>query len=174
VTTSNCSNNYGPFHFPEKLIQLIITNILHEKPLPVYGDGLQIRDWLYVKNHTKGIELVLNDGRVGENYNIGGNNEWANIDIVKLLCKLMNEAFAKDLTLSDKYPLAKSAKSNNAHALITYVTARAGHDRRYSIETTKTYKELGYQPVESFETGLANTLRWYLINNAWWRPILAK
>jgi dTDP-glucose 4,6-dehydratase len=117
---------------------------------------------------------VLNDGRVGENYNIFANNEWSNIDIVKLLCKLMNEAFAKALTLSDKYPLAKSAKSNNAHSLITYVTARAGNDHRYSIETTKTYKELGYQPVESFETGLANTLRWYLINNTWWRPILAK
>jgi dTDP-glucose 4,6-dehydratase len=172
VTTSNCSNNYGPYHFPEKLIPLIIANILHDKPLPVYGDGQQIRDWLYVEDHARGIELVLNDGRVGENYNIGGNNEWANIDIVNLLCKLMNQAFAQDPTLSKQYPLAQNVMSNNAQALITYVTDRPGHDRRYAIDATKTNKELGYKPAESFESGIAKTLSWYLSNEQWWRPFL--
>jgi dTDP-glucose 4,6-dehydratase len=172
VTTSNCSNNYGPYHFPEKLIPLIIANILHDKPLPVYGDGQQIRDWLYVEDHARGIELVLNDGRVGENYNIGGNNEWANIDIVNLLCKLMNQAFAQDPTLSKQYPLAQNVMSNNAQALITYVTDRPGHDRRYAIDATKTNKELGYKPAESFESGIAKTLSWYLSNEQWWRPLL--
>jgi dTDP-glucose 4,6-dehydratase len=172
VTTSNCSNNYGPYHFPEKLIPLIIANILHDKPLPVYGDGQQIRDWLYVEDHARGIELVLNDGRVGENYNIGGNNEWANIDIVKLICELMNKAFANDPKLSEKYPLAQQAMSNNAQSLITYVTDRPGHDRRYAIDATKTNKELGYKPAESFESGIAKTLSWYLSNEQWWRPLL--
>jgi dTDP-glucose 4,6-dehydratase len=172
VTTSNCSNNYGPYHFPEKLIPLIIANILHDKPLPVYGDGQQIRDWLYVEDHARGIELVLNDGRVGENYNIGGNNEWANIDIVNLLCKLMNEAFAQDPVLSKQFPLAKNVMSNNAQALITYVTDRPGHDRRYAIDATKTNNELGYKPTETFESGIAKTLSWYLSNEQWWRPLL--
>jgi dTDP-glucose 4,6-dehydratase len=172
VTTSNCSNNYGPFHFPEKLIPLIITNILHDKPLPVYGDGLQIRDWLYVEDHAKGIELVLNDGRVGENYNIGGNNEWANIDIVKLICELMNQAFTNDLQLSRRYPLATQAIAQKAVELITYVTDRPGHDRRYAIDATKTNNELGYVPNESFETGIARTLDWYLNNEEWWTPLL--
>lgn len=172
VTTSNCSNNYGPYHFPEKLIPLIIANILHDKPLPVYGDGQQIRDWLYVEDHARGIELVLNEGRVGENYNIGGNNEWANIDIVNLLCELMNNAFAKDPSLSIKYPNAKSAQQNNAQSLITYVTDRPGHDRRYAIDGTKTNSELGYKPAESFESGIAKTLDWYLHNEDWWKPLL--
>lgn len=172
VTTSNCSNNYGPYHFPEKLIPLIITNILHDKPLPVYGDGQQIRDWLYVQDHAKGIELVLNDGRVGENYNIGGNNEWANIDIVKLICELMNQAFVDNPQLSIKYPLATHAIAQKAVELITYVTDRPGHDRRYAIDATKTNNELGYVPTESFETGIARTLDWYLHNEKWWKPLL--
>lgn len=172
VTTSNCSNNYGPYHFPEKLIPLIIANILHDKPLPVYGDGQQIRDWLYVVDHARGIELVINAGRVGENYNIGGNNEWANIDIVNLLCKLMNDAFAKDTSLATKYPEAQSALKGRAHSLITYVTDRPGHDRRYAIDATKTNNELGYVPAESFESGIAKTLEWYLQNETWWRPLL--
>ncbi|OIQ25371.1 dTDP-glucose 4,6-dehydratase [uncultured Vibrio sp.] len=168
VTTSNCSNNYGPFHFPEKLIPLIITNILFDKSLPIYGDGQQVRDWLYVTDHARGIELVLNQGRLGENYNIGGHNEWANIDIVNVVCKLMNEAFAENADLIKRFPQATFAKQGKAEALITYVTDRAGHDRRYAIDATKTNNELGYKPVESFETGIKKTVEWYLGNEDWW------
>lgn len=182
VTTSNCSNNYGPYHFPEKLIPLIITNILFDKPLPVYGDGQQIRDWLYVEDHARGIELVLNKGRLGENYNIGGHNEWANIDIVKLVCKLMNEYFNGSLIpcnvnlsiaeLKEKYPLAKSVIEGKSESLITFVEDRAGHDWRYAIDATKTNNELGYKPVESFETGIRKTVGWYLMNENWWNGLL--
>lgn len=157
VTTSNCSNNYGPFHFPEKLIPLVITNILLGKPLPIYGDGLNIRDWLYVEDHCRGIELVINKGRVGETYNIGGNNEWANIDIVKLICTLMDEYRPSVMPSS---------------SLITYVKDRPGHDRRYAIDATRIMNELGYQPQESFETGIRKTIRWYLENEAWWRSVM--
>ncbi|NRD72368.1 dTDP-glucose 4,6-dehydratase [Shewanella sp. VB17] len=162
VTTSNCSNNYGPYHFPEKLIPLVITNILHNKPLPIYGDGQQIRDWLYVTDHARGIELVLQKGRLGECYNIGGINEWANIDIVKLICQLMNTRFAANLKLAQQYPQAIQVIAGQSEALITHVTDRAGHDRRYAINPTKSYHELGYQPVESFETGISKTVEWYL------------
>lgn len=172
VTTSNCSNNYGPYHFPEKLIPLIITNILHDKPLPIYGDGQQIRDWLYVEDHARGIELVLSDGRVGENYNIGGHNEWANIDIVKLVCSLMDNAFKKNSELVVRFPQAHQAAKQNSTSLITYVTDRAGHDRRYAIDATKTVNELSYRPVESFETGIDKTLSWYLDNERWWTELL--
>ncbi|UPW20055.1 dTDP-glucose 4,6-dehydratase [Agarivorans sp. TSD2052] len=172
VTTSNCSNNYGPYHFPEKLIPLIITNILQDKPLPVYGDGQQIRDWLYVEDHARGIELVLNKGRVGENYNIGGNNEWANIDIVKLVCKQMNNKFIQQPQLAEQFPLAKQVLHGKAEQLITYVEDRAGHDRRYAIDATKTNHELGYEPKESFDSGFAKTLDWYLSNESWWKPLL--
>ncbi|TRX57407.1 dTDP-glucose 4,6-dehydratase [Thalassomonas sp. M1454] len=173
VTTSNCSNNYGPYHFPEKLIPLIIANILHDKPLPIYGDGQQIRDWLYVEDHARGIELVLNTGSIGENYNIGGHNEWANIDIVKEICSIMNSRFSSNDALANKYPDAKSVMSGNAESLITYVTDRAGHDRRYAIDATKTKNELGYKPVESFETGINKTVDWYLTNDNWWKPLLS-
>lgn len=172
VTTSNCSNNYGPYHFPEKLIPLIITNILQNKPLPVYGDGQQIRDWLYVEDHARGIELVLQKGRVGENYNIGGHNEWANIDIVKLICDLMDKAFAEDASLAQRFSSAQSAIQQNSASLITFVDDRPGHDRRYAIDATKTNAELGYQPSESFESGIKKTLHWYLNNESWWRPLL--
>ncbi|ALS99264.1 dTDP-glucose 4,6-dehydratase [Lacimicrobium alkaliphilum] len=172
VTTSNCSNNYGPYHFPEKLIPLIITNILQNKPLPVYGDGQQIRDWLYVEDHARGIELVLQKGRVGENYNIGGHNEWANIDIVKLVCALMDKAFAEDSSLAQRFASAESAIKQNSASLITFVDDRPGHDRRYAIDATKTNAELGYQPAESFESGIKKTLHWYLNNENWWRPLL--
>ena len=163
TTISNCSNNYGPYQFPEKLIPLIITNILHDKPLPVYGDGLQIRDWLYVEDHCQGIDLVLQKGRVGENYNIGGNNEWKNIAIVKLVCHLMDLAFANQAELIGKYPRALTAQAGKAENLITYVTDRLGHDRRYAIDAGKTEMELGYMPNESFETGIEKTLQWYLV-----------
>ncbi|MBY6018287.1 dTDP-glucose 4,6-dehydratase [Ferrimonas balearica] len=172
VTTSNCSNNYGPFHFPEKLIPLVVTNILHDKPLPIYGDGQQIRDWLYVEDHARGIELVLNQGQVGENYNIGGHNEWTNIDIVKLVCRQMNEAFANDPALVQKYPQATMVAAGQAEALITFVTDRAGHDRRYAIDAEKTKVELNYIPDESFQTGMLKTLKWYLDNENWWRPLV--
>ena len=182
VTTSNCSNNYGPYHFPEKLIPLIITNILFDKPLPVYGDGQQIRDWLYVEDHARGIELVLNKGRLGENYNIGGHNEWANIDIVKLVCKLMNEYFSGSLLpctlnlsnseLKNKYPHASSVIEGKSESLITFVEDRAGHDWRYAIDATKTNNELAYKPVESFETGIRKTVEWYLSSEDWWKDLL--
>lgn len=172
VTTSNCSNNYGPYHFPEKLIPLIITNILHDKALPIYGDGQQVRDWLYVTDHARGIDLVLNKGRIGENYNIGGHNEWANIDIVKVVCKLMNQAFAATPELAERFPLANAVIAGGAERLITFVTDRAGHDRRYAIDATKTNNELGYKPTESFETGIKKTVAWYLDNENWWRALL--
>jgi dTDP-glucose 4,6-dehydratase len=172
VTTSNCSNNYGPYHFPEKLIPLVITNILHDKPLPVYGDGQQIRDWLYVEDHARGIELVLDKGRIGENYNIGGNNEWANIDIVKVICDLMDKAFASNPSLIDRFPLATQVAKGQSQSLITYVTDRPGHDRRYAIDASKSSSELAYTPAESFNSGIGKTIAWYLNNEAWWRPLL--
>lgn len=172
VTTSNCSNNYGPYHFPEKLIPLILTNILLDKPLPVYGDGMQIRDWLYVTDHAKGIDLVLQSGRLGENYNIGGNNEWANIDIVKQLCQQLNKVFGGDLTLHKRFPLAINAIEGSAEKLIQYVIDRPGHDRRYAIDPSKSNEELNYSPTETFESGLEKTIQWYLNNEAWWKPLL--
>lgn len=172
TTISNCSNNYGPYHFPEKLIPLVITNILEDKPLPIYGDGKQVRDWLFVEDHARGIELVLNKGKVGENYNIGGHNEWQNIDIVKLICQLMNEAFEADGELAKRFPNATKATAGVAEELITFVKDRPGHDRRYAIDAAKSRRELGYEPVESFETGIRKTLRWYLDNESWWRGVM--
>ena len=172
VTTSNCSNNYGRYHFPEKLIPLIIINLLHGKALPIYGNGKNIRDWLYVEDHARGIELVLNEGVVGETYNIGGVNEWANIDIVKLICMLMNEHFASDETLSVKYPESPAAKGLQCDSLITYVNDRAGHDFRYAIDTTKITHELGYSPTVEYEAGIRLTLDWYLENPNWWQAVL--
>ena len=172
VTTSNCSNNYGPYQFPEKLIPLCLTNILYGKPLPVYGDGKNIRDWLYVEDHARGIDLILKQDKLGEVYNIGGHNEWTNIDIVKLLCKLMDERFAARPELAKQYPDAAPANNKNCIDLITYVTDRAGHDWRYAIDATKSRDELGYVPVETFETGIAKTVDWYLDNRSWWEPLL--
>jgi dTDP-glucose 4,6-dehydratase len=153
VLTTNCSNNYGPYHFPEKLIPLMIVNALAGKPLPVYGDGQQIRDWLYVKDHCSGIRAVLAQGRVGETYNIGGWNEKANIDIVKTVCALLDE-------------LRPSAEGSYTR-LITYVTDRPGHDRRYAIDARKIERELGWRPAETFDTGIRKTVQWYLDNQKW-------
>ncbi len=172
VTTSNCSNNYGPYHFPEKLIPLCLTNILRGLPLPVYGDGSNIRDWLYVEDHCRGIESVLLAGRVGETYNIGGNNEWTNLDIVHLLCEQLDSRFVASPELAERFPDAPGAGGGSARDLITFVEDRAGHDWRYAIDATKISEELGYAPAETFETGLAKTLDWYLDNETWWRPLL--
>lgn len=174
VTTSNCSNNYGPYHFPEKLIPLCLTNILRGRPLPVYGDGSNIRDWLYVQDHCRGIELVIRNGVVGETYNIGGNNEWNNLDIVNLLCEQMDERFAQDSTLAARFPAAPPANGKGCSDLIQFVEDRAGHDWRYAIDASKIMNELGYEPQESFETGLRRTIEWYLGNEAWWQPLLPK
>jgi dTDP-glucose 4,6-dehydratase len=153
-TISNCSNNYGPFQFPEKLIPLVIANCLDGKPLPIYGDGKQIRDWLYVDDHNRGIDLIIHAGEVDNTYNIGGNNEWKNIDIVNLVCDLMDEY----------HPVGSPHRQ-----LITYVKDRAGHDRRYAINAEKITSKLGFKPEETFESGIRKTLQWYLENEDWWR-----
>ncbi|MFO6423844.1 dTDP-glucose 4,6-dehydratase [Motilimonas sp. KMU-193] len=171
VSTSNCSNNYGFYHFPEKLIPLCLTNILDNKALPIYGDGLQIRDWLYVEDHCRGIDLVIKQGRVGETYNIGGVNEWTNIDIVNLLCELVDQRFATQPHLAKQFPHAPAANGQSSKSLITYVTDRAGHDRRYAVATDKIKAELGYEPCETFATGIEKTIDWYLNNEAWWRAV---
>ena len=172
VTTSNCSNNYGPYHFPEKLIPLVIINILHGRGLPVYGDGKNIRDWLYVEDHARGIELVLKKGRVGETYNIGGVNEWTNIDIVNLLCDMLDKRFASDTSLHETYPDCPASKGEACASLIEYVTDRAGHDFRYAIDTTFIKEELGYEPAVTFEVGIEKTVDWYLNNAIWWKAVL--
>jgi dTDP-glucose 4,6-dehydratase len=172
VTTSNCSNNYGPYQFPEKLIPLIIGNILDGRPLPIYGDGLQIRDWLYVDDHNRGIDLVIRQGKVGETYNIGGNNEWTNIEIVKLICNLLDEKFAGNESMKQRFPQAPQISGSKAEKLITHVKDRLGHDRRYAIDAAKISTELGYSPLESFETGIRKTLDWYLDNEDWWRAVM--
>ncbi len=153
VIITNCSNNYGPNHFPEKLIPLFINNIIHKKPLPVYGDGLYTRDWLFVKDHAMAIDLVFHKGKKGETYNIGGFNEWKNIDLVKLLCKLMDEKLGNP--------------PGNSDQLITYIKDRPGHDRRYAIDAAKINKELGWKPSVTFEKGLDQTIDWYLQNQEW-------
>ncbi|MCB2184004.1 MAG: dTDP-glucose 4,6-dehydratase [Desulfobulbaceae bacterium] len=172
TTITNCSNNYGPYQFPEKLIPLVITNILESKDLPIYGDGLNVRDWLYVDDHCRGIDLAIHEGTPGEVYNIGGNNEWTNIDIVKLVCSLVDENFASDSGLQQRFPNAPFIRGEKSESLITYVKDRPGHDRRYAIDATKTRNELGYVPQETFETGIRKTIKWYLDNEEWWRQIM--
>lgn len=172
VSTSNCSNNYGPYHFPEKLIPLVITNILLERKLPIYGDGKQIRDWIYVDDHIRGIDMVITKGKVGEAYNIGCNNEWQNIDIVLLICAAVDRSFASSSGLQIRFPDARSAACSASADLIEYVTDRPGHDRRYAVNASKIQSELGYVPEVSFETGIEKTLAWFLANEAWWRPLV--
>lgn len=171
VTTSNCSNNYGPLQFPEKLIPLCMLNILNGDALPIYGDGKQIRDWLYVDDHSRGIELVINNGEHGETYNIGGNNEWTNIDVVNLLCELLDKRFADEPQLATRFPDSPCAKGESAKSLITFVTDRPGHDTRYAIDARKIMDGLGYSPVEDFDSGLNASVDWYLQNEDWWRAI---
>lgn len=157
---TNCSNNYGPYHFPEKLIPLIILNALEGKPLPVYGDGGQIRDWLYVEDHARALYKVVTEGVVGETYNIGGHNERKNIDVVKTICMLLEELVP-----------TKPAGVAQYADLITYVTDRPGHDMRYAIDANKIYNELGWKPQETFETGIRKTVEWYLANEKWWSRV---
>lgn len=158
---TNCSNNYGPYHFPEKLIPLMCINILLGKPLPVYGDGQNIRDWLYVRDHCSALDVVIHNGKLGETYNVGGNNEVKNIDLVKMLCQLMDE-LAPDL------PVRPSEN------LITFVKDRAGHDRRYAIDATKIKTELGWMPSVTVEEGLRQTVEWFLTHESWWKPLLSQ
>ncbi len=151
VTISRCSNNYGPYHFPEKLIPLMIINALHDRPLPVYGDGLNVRDWLYVEDHCRAIDLIIRKGKVGEVYNVGGHNEMRNIDIVKLICQELGKP----------------------ESLITHVTDRKGHDRRYAIDPEKIHKELGWLPETKFADGIKKTIQWYLTHQKWWEDIIS-
>ena len=154
---TNCSNNYGPNHFPEKLVPLFINNIIHKKPLPVYGKGANTRDWLYVIDHARAIDIVFHEGKTGEHYNVGGFNEWKNLDLVKLLCSLMDEKLHREKGESEK--------------LITYVKDRPGHDLRYAIDATKISKELGWKPSVTFEEGLSKTIDWYLHNEEWLKHV---
>jgi len=157
---TNCSNNYGPYHFPEKLIPLIILNALAGKPLPVYGNGAQIRDWLYVEDHARALYLVVTEGAIGETYNIGGHNERKNIDVVKTVCALLEELVPNKPEGVEHYA-----------DLITYVTDRPGHDMRYAIDAAKIERELGWRPQETFESGIRKTVQWYLSNESWWKRV---
>ena len=159
VVLTNCSNNYGPYHFPEKLIPVTILNALHGKPIPVYGTGENIRDWLYVEDHADALLLVLEKGQLGRSYNIGGENERRNIDLVRTICALLDEMASKATPYADQ---------------ITFVTDRPGHDARYAIDPTRIREELGWRPSVTVEEGLRRTVRWYLDNEAWWRPLLTR
>jgi dTDP-glucose 4,6-dehydratase len=173
VTTSNCSNNYGPYQFPEKLIPLMLTHALDGKPLPVYGKGENVRDWLYVEDHCRAIEAVLMNGKVGETYNVGGENEWRNIDIVRLLCASLDRRFRENEELARRFPNCPAARGQPVGSLISFVTDRPGHDWRYAIDPTKIRTELGFSPLERFETGIEKTIDWYLENESWWRDVLS-
>ena len=172
VTTSNCSNNYGPYQFPEKLIPLFLINALHGRPLPIYGDGRQVRDWLHVEDHCRGIAAVLARGRVGETYNIGGGAELPNIAVIDTLCTAVDAAFAADPALARRFPDAPAARGLPTASLKTHVTDRPGHDRRYAIDASKIAAELGHVASRDFATGFAATLAWYLANEGWWRAVL--
>jgi dTDP-glucose 4,6-dehydratase len=162
IVITNCSNNYGPYHFPEKLIPHVILNAIHGKPLPVYGNGLQIRDWLYVEDHAKALIKVVTEGKIGETYNIGGHNEKTNLEVVQTICDLLEELAPEKPSGIDKY-----------RDLITFVKDRPGHDARYAIDASKIERELGWVPEETFETGLRKTVQWYLANAPWWERVLS-
>jgi dTDP-glucose 4,6-dehydratase len=172
VTTSNCSNNYGPYQFPEKLIPLMLVNALEGKPLPVYGDGQNVRDWLYVEDHCRAVERVLLQGKLGETYNVGGRNEWPNIAIVRLLCDLVDATFAAEPVLRVRFPRCPAALGLETSSLIAFVKDRPGHDRRYAIDSSKSERELGFYPAETFESGIRKTVAWYLANEPWWRAVM--
>ncbi len=178
---TNCSNNYGPFHFPEKLIPLMILNALDGKPLPVYGDGMQIRDWLYVEDHARALYKVVTEGQIGETYNIGGHNEKANIEVVKMICAILDELVpsasnpnfaAKGHPELDSGANPSIQQATGYASLITYVKDRPGHDVRYAIDAAKIERELGWKPEETFDTGIRKTVEWYLRNENWWQRVL--
>ncbi|HXZ14991.1 MAG TPA: GDP-mannose 4,6-dehydratase, partial [Roseiarcus sp.] len=156
---SNCSNNYGPYHFPEKLIPLVILNAIHGKPLPVYGAGTNVRDWLYVEDHARALDLIVRRGRIGERYNVGGRNERRNIEVVRTICAILDRL---------------RPRRGPYDELIAFVADRPGHDQRYAIDATKLERELGWKAEETFETGIEKTVRWYLDNEWWWRPLRDK
>ena len=164
VTTSNCSNNYGPYQHPEKLIPLFLSNALHGRPLPIYGDGQNVRDWLHVDDHCEAIGKILDDGRAGETYNIGGGAELPNLSIIATICATLDTLFAEDPGLAIRYPDSPPAKGCATASLKRFVTDRPGHDRRYAIDATKIERELNFRPTRDFATGIAETCRWYLAN----------
>ncbi len=172
VTISNCSNNYGPFHFPEKLIPLTIVNILQGRPLPIYGDGRNVRDWLHVRDHCRGIDLILAKGRAGEMYNIGGGSECENLSLVQRLCVAADEAFRGDPSLAIRYPDCPAARGEPASASIKFVPDRPGHDRRYAIDCAKIAREIGYRAHVSLDAGLLDTFGWYTEHSQWWRGVM--
>lgn len=174
TTTSNCSNNYGPFQFPEKLIPLFLLNALAGRKLPIYGDGMNVRDWLHVEDHCQGIDLILRKGRIGETYNVGGGQELPNIAVIREVCRGVDAAFASDASLAARFPGAPAAQGRASEELMSYVTDRKGHDRRYAIDETKIRGELGYAPARDFSQGFAETLSWYLKREDWWKPLIER
>jgi dTDP-glucose 4,6-dehydratase len=172
VTTSNCSNNYGPYHFPEKLIPLVIVNILEGRPLPIYGDGRNVRDWLFVTDHCRAIDRVIRYGQSGETYNVGGRAEKENIALVKALCGIADELLSDAAAAQASHPRCPAAQGRASESLITYVKDRPGHDRRYAIDCGRIERELGFEPATRFEDGLRATVAWYLANEAWWRAVM--
>jgi dTDP-glucose 4,6-dehydratase len=172
TSLTNCSNNYGPYQFPEKLIPLFLINCLTGKPLPIYGDGMNVRDWLHVEDHCRGIALVLEGGAAGETYNIGGGAELPNLEVIGAICAGVDAAFERDPALAERFPEAPAAKGARSDTLMTYVADRAGHDRRYAIDESKIRDRLGYRPARGFAEGLSATIAWYLANEPWWRSVM--
>lgn len=174
ATISNCSNNYGPFQFPEKLMPLVISHGLRGQSIPVYGDGLQVRDWLHVLDHCRAVDAVIRSGHMGETYNIGGQAELSNLALISRLCEMLDARFANDAQLASQYPQCPAASGTSCLTLIEHVADRPGHDRRYAMDCRKLRTELGVQPAYRIEQGLQETVDWYLDNEAWWQPLLGR
>ena len=174
TTLSRCSNNYGPYHYPEKLIPLTLTSILHNKTIPVFGDGQQIRDWLYVLDHVRAIEAILAQGTPGDTWNVGARCELTNLQLIHALCQIMDQAFATRPALQQRFAQATAAREGNSASLIRYVQDRPGHDRRYAMDPSKIEQELGFATSEPFDTGIVKTVDWFLDNESWWRTALSQ
>ncbi|MFQ5526057.1 MAG: dTDP-glucose 4,6-dehydratase [Thermoanaerobaculia bacterium] len=172
LTISNCSNNYGPYHYPEKLLPLSIVNLLHGKPIPIYGDGSNVRDWLFVTDHCRGIERILEQGRVGRTYNIGGECERTNLELIEVLCRLIDEAFEAEPDLHRRFADAWPSRGRSCSEAVTFVTDRPGHDRRYAIDAARARAELGWEAEVGIDKGLRKTVHWYLENVEWWSAIM--